>query len=141
MVISFISNVDDLVEETSAEVGVVCGSLGRFVGAHLAAADDSLLNDGLGSLLHSLEHLFLLLFGELLVQLTSSFVLAFTELTVFGNHLLALVGAPDLVIELLLLVALVLDKLDNHGLALLKLKLLHVFFLLSNKASAAFLAL
>lgn len=71
--------------------------------------------------MHGLEHLDFLTLGKLSVDLSAALILALTELSVLGDNFLALVGPPDLVVKLLLLVALVLNQINNHGLALLEL--------------------
>lgn len=76
-----------------------------------------------------------------MVELTASLVLALSKLAVLGDDLLALVSAPYLIVKLLLLVTLVLDKLDNHRFALLKLKLLHELLLLTYQSSSALFSL
>ena len=62
-------------------------------------------------------------------------------MAVLDDHLFALVSAPHLIIKLLLLVALMLDKFDDHVLALLELQFLHDLLLLPNETSSAFLSL
>ena len=114
VVVGLVGDVDDLVEQASAEIRMVRRLLGRLVGLHLSAAHNALLHYALCSLLHRLEHLFLLLLGELLIKLTAALVLALTELAVLCDDLLALVGAPYLIVELFLLVALVLNQLYDH---------------------------
>jgi hypothetical protein len=91
----------------------------RFVGDHLAVANDALIHNPLSRLLHELEHLTFFMLSQLCVELPSPLKLAFSELAVLGNHFLALVGAPHFVIELFLLVRLVLDELNDHRFALL----------------------
>lgn len=83
----------------------------------------------------------LLALSKVFVELSAPLILAFTQLAVLGDDLLALVSAPDFVIELFFLVALVFDELDDHFLALLELELLHALFLLTDQSSAALLTL
>ena len=141
MVISLVSNIYNLIKKAGTKLSVVGGLLGRFVCLHFATSNDALLDDSLSCLLHGLKHLSFLLLSKIFVKLTAPLVLALTKLAVFRDNLFALVGAPHLIVKLLLLVALVLDQLYNHCLALLELELLHVLLLLANESSAALLPL
>ena len=141
VVVGLVGDVNDLVEQARAEIRVVRRLLGRLVGLHLSAAHNALLHYAFCCLLHRLEHLFLLLLGELLIKLTAALVLTLTELAVLCDDLLALVGAPYLIIELLLLVALVLNQFYDHRLSLLELQLFHHLFLLADQAPSALLTL
>ena len=91
--------------------------------------------------MHSLEQLCLLALRKVLVKFTATLILTLTKLAVLGNDLLALVSAPNFIVEFFFLVALVLDELDDHRFALLKLELLHVLLLLADQSSPAFFSL
>ena len=108
---------------------------------HLAAADDTLLDQPLRGRLHCRQHLLLLLLGQALVQVAAPLILRLAELTVLSNDLLALFSTPNLIIELFLLITLVLDELDDHGFTLLELQLLHKLLLLVDKAASALFTL
>ena len=60
---SLVSNVDNLVKQPSAKLGVVLGLGGLLVRRHLRAAHNALLDDSLRRLLHGDEHFLLLEFG------------------------------------------------------------------------------
>lgn len=141
MVVGLVSDIYDLVQKTRTEVAMVRCFLRRLVSRHLPSANDTLLYNSLGCLLHRLHHFLLFSLGKLLVKITAPLVLALAKLAVLTYDLLALVGAPDFVVELLFLIALVLDELDDHGLALLELQLFHIFLLLADQSSAALLTL
>ena len=121
VIVGFIGNVNDLIKEGGAELRTTLSLGGRFVGLHLTTADDALLDQPLGGALHGCQHLLLFLLGQALVQVTAPLILGLAQLTILSNDLFALFSTPNLVIELLLLVALVLDELNDHRLALLEL--------------------
>mmetsp|Transcript_38027 Transcript_38027/g.46462 ORF Transcript_38027/g.46462 Transcript_38027/m.46462 type:complete len:415 (-) Transcript_38027:290-1534(-) len=141
MVVGLVSDVDNLVEQGSAQPRAVLLLGSRLIGSHLVATHDALLNHSLRGILHRLEHLLLFLLSQVLIKISSALVLAFTQLAVLGNDFLALLRAPHFVVELLLLIALVLDQLDDHKLTPLQLQLLHELFLLVDEAASTLLSL
>jgi hypothetical protein len=66
------------------------------------------------------------------------FVLVFSEVSILDDHILALLGAPDLVFEFFFLSGLPLHELDDHMLPLFLLKLYHKLLLLPNQPPSAF---
>lgn len=53
------------------------------------------------------------------IQFTPPLILLLAQLAILNDQVLALVSAPNLVVELLLLVALTLGKVEHSGFALL----------------------
>lgn len=63
--------------------------------------------------MHRLNHFLFFEDAGLLVKLSSLFKLLLTQLTVLNDNLLALGGAPNFVVEFLLLVGLTFHKIDH----------------------------
>ena len=141
VVIGFVGDFDDLVEQTGTQLRVALRLGSRLVGLHFGAANDALLHDRLRGLLHRFQHGGFLLLSVVFVDLATALELTLTELAVLDDHLFALVSAPHLIVKLLLLVALMFDKFDDHVLALLELQLLHDLLLLTNETPSALLPL
>ena len=78
VIVGFVGDVNDLIEQASTQLRVVLGLGGRFVGLHFSAANDAFLHDCFGGLLHGSEHGGLLLFGVVFVDLSTALELAFT---------------------------------------------------------------
>lgn len=83
------------------------------------------------------ENLNFFLLCDLGVELFAPGVLVLAEVTVLDNHVFALGGSPDFVLELFFLSSLPLHQVKDHLLAFFVLQLVHELFLLTNKSSAS----
>ena len=132
VVIGLVSDIDNLIQKTSTELAMIGSFLSRLVCGHLSTSHDALLYDSLGCLLHGFHHFLFFTFCKLLVQVSAPLVLALAQLAVLTDDFFALVGAPDFIVKLFLLITLVFDQLNDHVLALLELQLFHIFLLLAD---------
>jgi hypothetical protein len=89
-------------------------------------------------LLLSGENLNFLDFSQFRVENLSPFVLVLSEVTILNYYILALLGAPDFVFELLFLSSLPLHELDYHSFSFLLLQLYHKLLLLPDQPPSAF---
>ena len=89
-----------------------------FVDAHLFVPNGHLRHLSLREGLHRLNHLLLFEDTSLLVKLSSLLILAFPQLAVLNDDLLALGCAPNFIVEFLLLVGLALHKINDEGFSL-----------------------
>jgi len=91
--------------------------------------------------LHGFEELLFLIDGGCRVKLVSLDILLLTEVSILEDDVLALVGSPGFVIELLLLVRLAFHELGDEGLTILKLHLAHELLLVADESSASLFSL
>jgi len=139
VIIGLISDVEDGIHEAGAERSAPLGALLVLIHAHLTVAALHFPNTSVGLLLEAPEKRFFFDDAILNVKVTSALVLLLTQFSVLNDQIFALVSPPDLIIQLLLLVALPLGEVEHSGLALLLVQTLHDRVLLGDQAASALL--
>lgn len=122
MIESLVGNVDDLIEQTRAKFRVVLRLGSSLVRLRFSISAHTFLNESLCGFAHRFEHGLFLLLGQLVVQLTTLFVLLLPQLSILHNDVFALLCAPNFIVQLLFLVRLPFDKLNNDRLSLFEVQ-------------------
>ena len=135
VIIGFISNIEDRIHEAGAEGGAALCALLVLVDPHLAVTAFHFSNTPVRLLLQTAQKRFFFHDTVLNIKVASALVLLLTQFTVLNDQIFALISAPDLIVQFLLLVALALRQVEHSSLALLLVQTLHDRVLLGHQAA------
>lgn len=137
VIIGLIRDVEDVVHQAGAQRGAALGLPLILVHAHLVVAPLHLSDTSNGLRLQAAKKRFFFHNAVLNIEIPPALILLLPQLAVLDDQVFALVGAPHLVVELLLLVRLALGQVDNAGLSLLLVEGFHDRILLGDEAASA----